>query len=237
MDVSQHKYKTELHAHTSPSSYCSEISPEEAVKNYAELGYTSLVISNHFNSGMPLYGDKEKSILSYIDDYKRAVNCAKEYGINVILGCEIKFDDLLNDYLLFGIDEDLLYNAYDYFDKGVEEFSKWFRREDRLLIQAHPFRNGMTQVSPELLDGIETFNFHPNHNSRCSVAAKYAKEHNMIVTCGTDFHHPGHQGQIALLTKTPLTNSMEVAKVLKSRDYLFMTGESIILPYGTQKKS
>lgn len=232
MDISQYKYKTELHAHTSPSSYCSEILPEEAVKNYAELGYTSIVISNHFNSGIPFYENKEKSVLSYIDDYKRAVTCAKNYNINVILGCEIKFDDLLNDYLLFGIDEDFLFDAYDYFDKGVEEFSKWFRREDRLLIQAHPFRNGMTQISPELLDGIETFNMHPNHNSRCSIATQYAKEHNMIVTCGTDFHHPGHQGQIALLTKEPVTNSFQLAGVLRSRDYLFITGASIILPYG-----
>lgn len=235
MDISQYKYKTELHAHTSPCSACSEIPPEEVVKNYAELGYTSVVISNHFNEIMPLYGDKEKSIPAYLDDYKRALNCADKYGINVILGCEIKFNDSFNDYLLFGIEEDLLYDAYDYFDKGIETFSKWFRREGRLLIQAHPFRNAMTQAEPELLDGIEVFNFHPHHNSRCSVAAQYAKKHNMIVTCGTDFHHPGHQGQVALLTKTPLTNSMEVAKVLKSRDYLFMTGDSIILPYGAQK--
>ncbi len=232
MDISQYKYKTELHTHTSPSSYCSEISPEEAVKVYAQLGYTSIVISNHFNSGMPLYGDKEKSVSAYIDDYKRALNCADMYGINVILGCEIKFNESLNDYLLFGINEDLLYDAYDYFDKGVETFSKWFRCEDRLLIQAHPFRNGMTEVAPELLDGIETFNFHLNHNSRCSVAAQYAKEHDMIVTCGTDYHHPGHEGQISLLTKTPITNSTEIVEILKSRDYLFMTGDSIILPYG-----
>ncbi len=228
MDISKYKYKTELHAHTSPCSYCSEISPEDAVKNYAELGYTSVVISNHFNSGMRYYGDKDKSIEAYIDDYKRALKCAEEYNINVILGCEIKFDESLNDYLLFGIEEDLLYGAYDYFEKDIEEFSKWFRREDRLLIQAHPFRNGMTQVSPELLDGIEAFNFHPNHNSRCSVAAQYAHEHNMIVTCGTDFHHPGHQGQIALLTKEPVVDSLQLAKVLKSRDYLFMTGGHII---------
>lgn len=231
MDISQYKYKTELHAHTSPSSYCSEISPEEAVRTYAMLGYDTIVISNHFNSGMPYYGDKEKSVLSYIDDFKRAINCAKEYDINIVLGCEIKFDDLLNDYLLFGIDENLLYDIYDYFDKGIEEFSRWFRKAGRLLIQAHPFRNGMTQVAPELLDGIETMNFHPNHNSRCSVAAKYAAEHNMIVTCGTDFHHPGHEAQIALLTKAPVTDSFQLAKILASRDYLFRTGNHIILPY------
>lgn len=232
MNLSEYKYKTELHAHTSPSSACSEISPEDVVRKYAELGYTSVVISNHFNDGMPLYGDKEKSIEAYLDDYKRALNCADKYGINVILGCEIKFSESFNDYLLFGIEEELLYDAYDYFDKDVEAFSKWFRKDARLLIQAHPFRNGMTQANPALLDGIETMNFHPNHNSRGSVAAKFAQEHDMIVTCGTDYHHDGHEGQIALLTKEPITSSIQLAKVLKIRDYLFQTGEHIILPYG-----
>lgn len=233
MDLSQYKYKTELHAHTMPCSACSEMTPKDVVTKYVNLGYTTVVISNHFNEIMPQYGDKEKSVPAYLSDFKEAQEYGKEFGINVVLGCEIRFGNVIyNDYLLFGIDDDLLYDAYDYIEKDVESFSKWFRKEGRLFIQAHPFRNGMTRIDPALLDGIETYNFHPNHNSRCSVAAKYAEEHDMIVTCGTDFHHDGHEGQIALLTKEPIVDSIQLAKVLKSRDYLFQTGGHIILPYG-----
>lgn len=118
----------------------------------------------------------------------------------------------------------------DSLDLGVIEFSRQFRGENHLLIQAHPFRNGMTQISPEYLDGIETFNMHPNHNSRVALAAKYAKEHHLIPTTGTDFHHLGHEGLSALLTDTELKTSQDIVKTLKNRDYIFETGGSIVLP-------
>ena len=113
---------------------------------------------------------------------------------------------------------------------GIEEFSKQFRSDETLLIQAHPFRNGMTHVDPKYLDGIETFNMHPNHNSRVALAAKYAKEHDLIPTIGTDFHHPGHEGLSALLTETELRTSHDIVNVLKSRNYIFEIGGSVVLP-------
>lgn len=87
-------------------------------------------------------------------------------------------------------------------------------------IEQHPFRNGMTEVAPEYLDGIETFNMHPNHNSRVSMASIYAKKHNLIPTAGTDFHHPGHEGMSALLTQTELRTSHDIVNVLKSGEYI-----------------
>lgn len=51
------------------------------------------------------YDDRQKCIDTYLTDYKLAVETGKKYGINVILGCEIRFSENLNDYLLFGIDE------------------------------------------------------------------------------------------------------------------------------------
>lgn len=231
MDLALYKYKTELHAHTSPCSNCSEMTPEDVVTKYKEINYDSIVICNHFCNYMAHYDDKTKALKAYLDDYYKTHTLGKEYGLSIILGCEIRFEGSSNDYLLFGIEADDLYDCYDYIEKDVESFSKWFRNDKRVFIQAHPFRDRMTRANPELIDGIETFNFHPNHNSRCSVAAKYAAEHDMLVTCGTDFHHDGHQGQIALLTKEPVTDSHKLAEILKSRDYIFETGNSIILPY------
>lgn len=234
MNISDYIYKTEMHAHSSPCSACSQIPPEGVVKKYAQLGYTSVVLSNHFNNFMRHYGNKEEALKSYLRDYHTALEYGNEYGLNVILGCEIRFSENANDYLLFGIDEDFLTEAYDYLEKGIKEFSEWFRNDSHLLIQAHPFRDNMTDVSPELLDGIETFNVHPGHNSRIGIAAQYAKNNNFIVTCGTDYHHPTHEGLSSLLTKKPVTNSEELATVLKSRDYLFEISGNIILPYGLQ---
>ena len=232
LNISDYKYKTELHAHTSPASKCADFCAEDAVRIYAELGYTSIVISNHLSPFMPFYGDKEKAMAHYISDMNAAKKAGKEHGINVITGCEIRFCGSNNDYLLFGIDDDALYDAYDFISKDLEAFSQWYRSDERLIIQAHPFRDGITEVSPTLIDGIESFNMHPGHNSRISLAARHAKLHDFIVTSGTDFHHPGHQGLCATLTKKPITNSDELVSVLKSRDYIFSVSGHIILPYG-----
>ena len=230
--LSNYKFKTEFHAHTNPASACGDFPPEEVIKRYADIGFDSVIISNHFCPGMRFYGEKEKCLDAYFKDYHESLEAGKKYGINVILGCEIRFTENSNDYLLFGIDEELVSQCYDYIDKGLEEFSKWFRGEERVLVQAHPFRNGMEPVNPDFLDGIEVFNMHPGHNSRVAVAAKYAKENDFTVTAGTDFHHEGHQGMAAVLTKTEMKTSKDVAKILKAKEYLFQVGGSIILPYG-----
>ena len=232
MDIKQYKFKTELHAHTSPASQCSQIPPEDEVKTYAALGYDSIVISNHFGAYMPFADNKQKAIDFFLNDYDIAVKCGKKYGINVILGCEMRFRENINDYLLFGIDREFLYDAYDYVDKGIAEFSKFFRNENRVLLQAHPFRDGMSLADPQYLDGIETYNMHPGHNSRIAVAVKYANEHDFIVSAGTDYHHPGHEGLASLLSKTEIKDSFDLARVMRSRDYLLGINNNRILPYG-----
>lgn len=231
MELEKYTFKTELHAHTKPASGCSEIYPEELVENYARLGYSGVVISNHFYSGMRYYGDKEKCLNAYLADFDKAVQMGNELGIHVILGCEIRFAENINDYLLFGIDREFLKEAYAYLDKDLAVFAKDFRREGRVLLQAHPFRSGMALADPNSIDGIETFNVHPGHNSRIAVAARYAREHNFIVSAGTDYHHHGHEGLAGILTKTELKTSQDIAQVLRSRDYLLDVGGNIVLPY------
>lgn len=233
MNIKDYKYRTELHAHTNPASPCSNFTPEEVIQRYAELEYDSIVISNHFYPGNRFCEDKEKCITEYLKDYTKAVTAGKKAGINVIFGCELRFEENFNDYLLFGIDPEFMGFAFDSMPIGLECFSKAFRSDETLIIQAHPFRDRMTEMPAELLDGVEVFNLHPGQNSRVGFAAKYAKEHNLIVTCGTDFHHEGHQGMVALLTKNEMKTSHDIAKALKSRNYLIEIGGCVVFPYGT----
>ncbi len=232
MNIKDYKFRTELHAHTNPASPCSNFTPEEVVQRYAEIGFDSIVISNHFYPGIRFPDDKEKCVTEYLKDFYEAKEAGEKYGINVIFGCELRFTENINDYLIFGIDPDFAKLAFDSMPIGLESFSKSFKNDGTLIIQAHPFRDGMTEMPAELLDGIEVFNLHPGQNSRVGLAAKYAKKHNMLVTCGTDFHHEGHQGMTALLTKTVMKSSHDITKVLKSRDYLIEIGGCAVLPYG-----
>lgn len=229
----QYPYRTELHAHSSPASSCSIFKTASLVKAYDECGIDTLVLTNHLSPYMPCFGDKEKSMELYFKDYDLAVKTAKNRQITVILGCELRFTDLNNDYLLYGASREELASYYDWIDRGIEAFSEQFRREDHLLLQAHPFRDDMVRVDPALLDGIETFNMNPDHNSRVALAARYAKEHDMIVTAGTDSHKPGQEGLAGIRTKERIADSAMLVRILKSRDYLFEIGGCLVDSYDT----
>lgn len=211
-------YKTELHTHTSPVSKCSDIDTKELVRIYKENGYDSVVTANHFT--VQLKGDTaEEKIKWYLDDYYRCCEEGKEVGLNVILGAEIRFTENNNDYLLLGICPDDLIEIYSMLPYGIENFYRKYKNDKNIIIQAHPFRDGMKMVNPEFLDGIEAFNMHPNHNSRIGLAVKYAQENNMIVTCGSDFHHYDQECLCGILTKKPMKTSYDIADVLKRGKY------------------
>lgn len=211
-------YKTELHTHTKPVSGCSDIEAEQLVKIYKEKGYDGVVLTNHFTRY--LQGETvEEKIKWYLEDYYKCYEEGKLIDLNVILGAELRFTENNNDYLIFGICPEDLIQIYEMLPYGIDRFYKECKNEKNIIIQAHPFRDGMESVRRESLDGIEVFNMHPNHNSRIGLAAKYANENNMIATCGSDFHHHGQECLCGIITKKQLRNSYDVANVLKAGDY------------------
>lgn len=228
--LSEYSFKTELHAHTSPVSKCSQIPASDMAGIYNTLGYSSICITNHFEPSA-LLCNKNEFLEYYINDFNIVKEQGQKLGLNVIFGIELRFSENINDYLVFGIDENDLEEIYSYLNCGITEFYRCFHNDRRLIIQAHPFRNSMTLAPLDSIDGIETFNVHPGHNGRIAVAAKYAAENNLLVTCGTDYHHPGHEGLAALLSKYLPKDSFELASLIKSRDYLFDIGSNIVIPY------
>ena len=223
----EYKFKTELHAHTTPASGCSEITPEHLIEVYKEKGYTSIALTNHF---IVDDADPQEKITKYLDDYYKTIEIGKKEGINIILGSEIRFSENYNDYLIYGILPDDLYDINSLLDKGIDNFYKEYKNDKNIILQAHPFRNGIELANPESIDGIEAFNLHPGHNSRVGFAAQYARKHNFLITCGTDYHHFGHEGLCGILTKEPITDSHQLAQVLKNKDYIIdISGYKVII--------
>ena len=223
----EYKFKTELHAHTTPASGCSEITPEHLIEVYKEKGYTSIALTNHF---IVDDADPHEKITKYLDDYYKTIEIGKKEGINIILGSEIRFSENYNDYLIYGIIPDDLYDINSLLDKGIDNFYKEYKNDKNIILQAHPFRNGIELANPESIDGIEAFNLHPGHNSRVGFAAQYARKHGFLITCGTDYHHFGHEGLCGILTKEPITDSHQLAQVLKNKDYIIdISGYKLII--------
>ena len=42
-------YKYEIHSHTKETSQCAKISAKELTEKYKELGYSGIVITNHYS--------------------------------------------------------------------------------------------------------------------------------------------------------------------------------------------
>ena len=226
-----YKFKIELHAHTTPASPCSDIPPERLVETYTEIGYDGVVLTNHFIDYLIKSDDPKKVSDTYLKDYYETKEAGKKRGLKVYLGMEVRFPECCNDYLVYGIEESDIKEIFSYIHSDYVSFYKAFKNDRNVILQAHPFRKDMVLQNPAYLDGIETFNVHPGHNSRVAVATKYASKHpHFIKTCGTDFHHEGHQGLGSILVKELPEDSFGIAEILKSGDYLFNVAGSIIIP-------
>ena len=228
--INEYKYRFELHAHTGGASSCSQISPEQMAKTYAQLGYDGIVLTNHF-----IYSGEESKkeyIKRYIYDYELTKRSGEALGLSVLFGLEIRFTENVNDYLIYGVDESMLESIYDLLPYGIENFRRELKLDESAFLQAHPFRDNMSVVKADLVDGIEIFNMHPGHNSRIGLASRFALENEIsIVTAGTDFHNPGRDGLSALRCREIPNDSFQLASILKSGDYLLeIAKNNIIIP-------
>lgn len=220
--------RLELHAHTSPASTCAELTTEEVLTTFRNDGYDGIAITNHFYSREG-YTMKDQVDLFRSELYN-ALEMGEKLGIKVYAGAELRFSNVNdNDYLFFGYDPDDLYYIRQLLELDLETFVKNYKTDDMFLLQAHPFRNGMERNNPELLDGVEAFNMHPNHNSRVAVAVRFAEEQGKVMTMGTDFHHPNHDNLCATRTPYLPENEKELVKLLKSDDFIFEVGNRIVL--------
>ena len=228
----EYRYKTELHAHTSPVSNCSHVSAKETVELYASLGVDAIVITNHYNqfSTFEEYG-RCLSPEGFLQDYYDACECGKKNGINVILGIEVRFTENMNDYLVYGVEPSDVERFARYFDKGIETFYRKCKTKKNLILQAHPFRKGMELAPLDCIDGIESFNFHPDHNGTLAIAARYARDNKLVVSGGSDFHKIHHVAACLTRTKELPRDSFDVADILRSKDYFFDVSGSFIFPY------
>ena len=165
-------------------------------------------------------GDTWEEKVEYFLSGYRALKAAAGDRLNILLGAEIRVDRHTGtDYLIYGLEEQTLFDLHDLIDDDLPTLSRRLREAGCLLVQAHPFRNGMKVTNPDLLDGMEVFNGNPSHDSRNSFAADWAHCYGLIPTSGSDLHHAGYPICGGIETDCEIKTNAQLLDALRSRRY------------------
>ena len=214
--------KIDIHVHSKEISNCGRLSVEEVIDLYKAADYDAVVITNHFNSETANIL-KDKGIddfhKAYFDCIRHAEKIGREKGLLILGAHEMRFDENSNDYLVYGMTEEMCRDWKKLCAMTPAEFSVFAEENKILFYQAHPFRNNMKVVNPAFLFGIEVKNTHPRHDSRNDIAAAWADKYDLHKICGSDCHQIEDVGTSAISTDYQVKNIDDLVYILRNDLY------------------
>lgn len=185
------KYRIETHAHTAVVSPCGQLSPRELVCECARAGYSGIIITDHLTATLPIIRDIDswaEKVHRFFSGFREARDAAPDFGLSVFPAFELSLTKVPGlDFLVYGIDEDLLVEIPDIYEMDLAVFKKVAVGFGALIFQAHPYRTHQP-ASPDLLDGLETQNGNPRHDSHNDLAVAFAAKHRLLSSSGSDAH-------------------------------------------------
>ena len=215
-------YKTETHLHTSEVSRCGKVSAAEMISRCKDAGYTTVFVSDHITPAyFKRYGELtwEEKISRHLRGYRAAKEAGDTLGVCVLLSSELRFEDSVNDYLLYGIDEQFLLECRDIFSMQIEAFIDYAHARGVSVIQAHPMRSGKCTPTPLHVDGMEVYNTNPRHENFTAETLAVAVQHGLLITSGSDAHRPEDVARGGIITDTPITSAAEYIAALRTGKY------------------
>ncbi|HHW12232.1 MAG TPA: PHP domain-containing protein [Firmicutes bacterium] len=219
-------FRIDLHVHTRESSFCGRTEGRLVAQLYKKAGYDGIVITDHYNRGFfrkfPKSVPWPARVDHFLQGYRGAREEGEKIGLTVLLGIELKFIDSPREYLVYGIDESFLKKYPELYRMGIVEFRRLSKQlpptSEILIYQAHPFRPGVTPAPLELIDGIEVYNGNPRQNSNNQLALAFARQNNLRMISGSDFHRLPDLARGGLILPGPVANSRELVRVLKENE-------------------
>jgi len=187
-------YLYETHLHTKEGSACGRSAGREYIAKYLDLGYTGIIVTDHFYNGNNTAGKHcpwEEWVHEYCRGYENAREEGDRQGLDVFFGWEETFDG--DDYLVYGFDKDWLLEHPEVRHWTRQELFKGARRYGGCVVQAHPFRQyhyiGCIRLYTGV-DAVEAANS-GNQPSFDALAWAYAHKIGLPVTAGSDIHYAG----------------------------------------------
>ena len=206
--------KLETHLHTCEVSGCGMVHADEMMRLHHAAGYYAVVVTDHF---LPGSFENRAARASFLTGFRLARAAGEALGMTVLPGMEIRFASGPEDFLVYGLtEESILSLPDDVCDRGVTAFHARCRQNGWLLYQAHPFRAGLRVMPAGDLDGIETRNCNPRHNSHNDLAKAYADTYGLLTLCGSDAHQVEDVGAGGILAPQDVLTPTGLVDYLRS---------------------
>ena len=220
-------YKYELHCHTTGVSRCATIDPKTLVHKYEKAGYSGLVLTDHYSplTFLPKYYlCPQKAIEQYLASYHKLKNWCGD-SFTVLLGLELRHYGVVNDYLVYGVEEDWLKKQPNMLRWSEKKVCEEMHKQGYLVYQAHPYRPLIYRCDPKHIDGIEVFNGHTD-TVRNEKALQWAKALGKPMTSGSDTHHEKDTACGGIETLRPIRCNGDLLDVLRSQNYTLIRPET-----------
>ena len=153
-------YKYELHCHTAEGSRCASSTAAEMAEFYYWLGYTGIVITDHFFNGnctVPKDLPWRERVALYCRGYENAKEYGDRVGLDVFFGWEFS-----GDFVTLGLSPQWLAEHEDLDKLTAFEYFETIHRDGGYIIHAHPFREASyiacIRLFPRHVHGVEIYN-------------------------------------------------------------------------------
>ncbi|MCL1831122.1 MAG: PHP domain-containing protein [Oscillospiraceae bacterium] len=189
----------EMHAHTKEVSPCARVAAKDMITACKEYGYSAVVITDHFNDYIleSFSGNSRQRVTRYLEGYMIAKDYADEIGIRVLFGVEVNIGRGREDFLIYGVTPDFLYDYPKLYTFTQRQMYEAAHSAGALVYQAHPCRYPCRPMDPNFMDGVEVCNgnflhggpaFGTENSNR--DALEWAKKHSHLLhVAGSDVHN------------------------------------------------
>lgn len=211
-------WKYELHAHVSPYSRCSLLSPQELVEGLVRCGYDAVVITDHYDPERFFGATKGRRFRAQVMDlyngWRAVEELGQSVGIKVLQAVELRMEAGPEDFLLYGFTEEMAEDVGYLGDKSLKKVREILEPYGILIVQAHPFRPYLQPADPSLLDGAEVYNACVRHQSNNPLALEFARGNHLLMTAGSDSHQIPDIGR-AYMQLPPAQDEKEFVSILR----------------------
>lgn len=206
--------KIDPHVHSSGISRCSQMTCEEIVDEKRALGYDGVILTNHCQEWY--YGQESHAAFmeEVIEEFRRGKAYADSKGFRFYLGLEVTLmKPHYADWLLYGATEEFLRSSPCLYTLSQQELFELCEKWGILLVQAHPYRQ--SPGDPKYMHGIE-HNCSQGDVYKFDLVEAFAKEHGLLLTCGTDYHFKENTRFGGIFIPESCVTATDVAAYLKS---------------------